>query len=364
MRELMGPRRACLAALGLTLAVGCGAKTGLLVPDGGVDAPPDAAVPPDAGACPDQPVPLVRRNVQTVLMIDRSGSMGTTWDGRPGGIGLPTRWELARATAAAVLPAYEDRLLLGAKLFPSGLGCAIEGGLDVEPQPNGVDDILALFDTFVPEGGTPAATALELVLDDLDPDALDPTVVVLAMDGGPNCNPEVPADPETCVCTSTRAACVRAPSNCLDDPRMLDVLREGNEVRGVPSVVIGIDDPSRPDLTSYLDEMAVAGGLPRSPEEPLRFYSAREPEDLTAAFERIAEVISRCVLSVPVPPPADAVVRVTVNGEPLPRDPARADGWDWTDEARGAMGFFGRTCDLLQAGDPDIRAEVDCDPLR
>lgn len=359
-----------LAAVGL---IGCGAKTGLLVPevDAGIDAGleedagTDAGFTEDAGLCPDIPVPLVRPEVETIFLLDRSGSMGLTWDGRPSGIGLPTRWEIVRDTLASVLPPYDSQLLFGAKLFPRGVECDVGGGLDVRPQRNGVPDVLALFDRWVPEGGTPAARALENVIADVDPESVDPRVVVLAMDGGPNCNPEPSQPPETCVCTTARRACLApppdGPENCLDDVRMLSVIREAYEAQGVPVVVIGIDDPTRPDLSDFLDEMALAGGFPRPMSEERRFYNAREPEDLGIAFGEIAELISRCVLSVPNPPPEGAEVTVRVDGEVLPRDGSHMNGWDWTDEARGAMGFFGPTCDALLGGDPDITAEIVCD---
>jgi hypothetical protein len=358
-------------ALGLA-AAGCGAKTGLHVPepdagtDAGLDAGVDAGPPePDAGTCPDVPVALVRREVETVFLLDRSGSMSLSWDGRPGGVGLPDRWSIVRDTLATVLPPYDGDLRIGAKLFPDGVDCELDRGLDVRPQRDGVAPLLELFDRFVPEGGTPAAPAIQAVLDDLDPGSPNPRVFVIAMDGGPNCNddPGVPAD--VCVCTGVRRACLApppdGPQSCLDAERTLEVVRAANEERGTPVVVVGIDDPTRPDLSRFLDEMAVAGGLPRPAGADRRFYSARQPEDLAAAFEQIAELISRCVLSVPNPPPEGATVTVQVDGAPLPRDPTRAEGWDWTDEARGAMAFYGATCDALRDGDPMITAEVVCE---
>jgi len=366
--------RALTPLLVATVALGCGAKTGLLIPDAevsfdaGMDAGVDAALP-DAGFdanCPDVPVPLIRREVETVFVFDRSGSMSLTWDGRPGGVGLPTRWEIVQSTLASVLPPYDDQLLLGAKIFPRGVECDVGGGLDVRPRRNNVDPILELFDVWVPEGGTPAARALQNVLADLDPGSLNPRVIVIAMDGGPNCNddPGVPAD--TCVCTSARRACLAPPPDgpqaCLDAIRTLDVVRDAYEAQGVPVVVIGIDDPTRPDLSDFLDEMAVAGGLPRSMDAERRFYNAREPEDLEVAFGQIAELISRCVLSVPSPPPEGSEVVVRVEDEILPRDPAHLEGWDWSDESRGAMAFFGQACDDLQAGEVEITAELICNP--
>lgn len=357
------------------LATGCGAKTGLLIPDAdtstdaGMDAGVDAGTPPDAGfdaACPDLPVSLERSEVETVLLIDRSGSMSLSWEGLPGGTGLPSRWEIVRDTLASVLPPHDRQLALGAKIFPNGTECNVRGGLDVRPRVGAVGDILALFDRWVPEGGTPTARALQNTLADLDAASDVPRVIVVAMDGGPNCNEDTGVPPDMCVCTGPRRSCLApapdGPQACLDSAATLEIVRQAYEEQGVPVVVIGIDDPSRPDLSDFLDEMAIAGGWPRPVGEERRFYNAREPEDLGSAFGDIAELISRCVLVAPDPPPEGSTVVVRLAGELVEQDPAHIDGWDWTDEARGAMAFFGPACDRLRDGDPPVEADIICAP--
>jgi hypothetical protein len=218
-----------------------------------------------------------------------------------------------------------------------------------------------MFDRWQPEGGTPTAAAIRqtfLV------EATGPRVVVATVDGGPNCNddPGVPAD--ECVCTAPRRACLApppdGPRSCLDAAATLDVVRESYEVRGVPVIVVGIDDPSRPDLSDFLDEMAVAGGWPRPIGSARRFFNAQEPEDLAVAFGEIAGLVARCVFEVTVPPPADAVVVVRVNGESVTMDPDHGNGWDFASGERDAIAFFGPSCDAVRSGDAVVTADITC----
>ena len=374
---LLGVKTAVVVMLGAA-SLGCGAKTGLEVPDASsepdapiaMDAPmPDVPEIPDTGPdapdvpCPDVPVPLSRTDVETVFVMDGSGSMGWTWDGLPSGAGLPSRWQIVRDTLAEVLPPFERRIAVGAKVFPDDGECLVTGGLDVMPRVGAVPEVLAMFDRWTPEGGTPTAMAIRHTL---DVPADGPRVIVATLDGGPNCNPDpgVPAD--MCICTGPPRQCLApppsGPQNCLDAIATLDVVRESYEERGVPVVVVGIDDPSRPDLSDFLDEMAIAGGWPRPPGSERRFFNAREPEDLGTAFGEIAELVSRCVFDTATPPPEGATVAVYVDGEPVPQDTSHMNGWDWTDRDRGAIAFFGPLCDRLRTEDPDVTADILCSP--
>ncbi len=362
-----GAMRPSVALLLSLAALGCGAKTGLLLPDASapadaarpMDAPPDAPPRLDA-SCPDLPVALRRTDVETIFLLDGSGSMGWTWDGQPFGAGLPSRWMIVHDTLASVLPPVDRRLAIGAKIFPDSGACDVYSGLDVAPHVGGTGAVLALFDHWHPEGGTPTAVAL---LQTLAAPSDAPRVVVVTTDGAPNCNEDPGVPPDECVCTGPRRDCLApppdGPEQCLDAAATLSVVREAY-AGGTPVVVVGIDDPTRPDLSDFLDEMAIAGGWPRPVGEGRRFYSARAPGDLGAAFTQITALVSRCVFSVASPPPADATVVVRVDGTVVPPDPTHADGWDWTDRGRGALTFFGASCDALGTGDPHVTARVMC----
>jgi len=365
--------------LALVLASGCGARTGLEIPEFSMDAglgrdtetrdvsdrsdvpvfldvPDVPDVAPDVTACPPMPVVLVRTDVETVFLIDGSGSMGTTWEGLPGGGGLPTRWEIVRDTLGSVLPPFDAQLAIGGKIFPDDGECRVDVGFDVPPHLGATSELLALFDRWIPEGGTPTAEALRRVLE--IPSA-SPRVVIATLDGGPNCNPDAGVPPDTCVCTSTRRACLRDAGACLDAAGTLDVVRMAYDELDVPVVVVGIDDPTRPDLSDFLDDMAVAGGWPLPPGGR-RFYNAREPDDLRVAFAEIADIIARCVYIAPVPPPEDAAVEVRLDGVPIARDPSHMGGWDWSSRVAGALTLFGAECDAVRARDVEVTAEIVC----
>jgi len=352
-----------LASL-LAALPGCGAKTGLLIPDADMDASIDA--PADAGRdapCPDLPIPLTRTDVRTVFVLDRSGSMGWTWDGLPGGSGPPTRWEIVRDTLASVLPPFDRQLACGAMLFPDGASCDLGPGLDVVPHVGGTAEVLALFDRWIPEGGTPTAEAIRQSLLSLQAGPRGPAIMVLTTDGAPNCSDDPGAPPETCICTSVRRACLSPPPDgprtCLDLGTR-EVVRHSYEDRGVPVVIVGIDDPSRPDFSDFLDELAIAGGWPRPAGSPRRFYDARAPEDLRVAFTEIANLIARCLFVASVVPPDGATLDVSVGGRPVRQDPSHVDGWDWTDRAQGALAIFGPTCDAIRVEDQPVTARVLC----
>lgn len=346
-----------------TLVPGCGAKTGLLIPDAEVpiDAPRDAGL--DA-RCPDVPIELRRPEVETTFVIDGSGSMAFTWDGLPGGVGLPSRWEIVRDTFAEVLPPFDSQIAIGAKIFPDGPGCEVSSDLEIRPHLRASGELLDLFGRWTPEGGTPTADALRRTLIALPRDPEIVRVIVATLDGGPNCNEDTGVPPETCICTGPRRACLQPPPEgpraCLDAERTLEVTRQAYEERGIPVVVVGIDDPSRPELSAFLDEMAIAGGWARPEGSGRRFYIAREPEDLRVAFGEIVELISRCVFVAPAPPPEGAIVEVRIGGMPVPRDTRHVDGWDWTDRAAGALAFFGPTCDALRISDDVVTANLIC----
>jgi hypothetical protein len=268
---------------------------------------------------------------------------------------------IVRDTLAMVLPPVDRQLSVGAKIFPDDGDCAVTSGLDVAPHVGATDDVLALFDRWRPEGGTPTAMALRRTL---AVPSTGPRVIVATMDGGPNCNDDPGVPPEECVCTGPRRSCLAPPPDgarqCLDAAATLDVARESYELHGTPVIVVGIDDPSRPDLSDFLDELALAGGWPRPAGADRRFFSAREPDDLRVAFGEITELVSRCVFVVATPPPADATVAVQVGGAPVARDTSHMNGWDWTDRDRGALAFFGPSCDALRTGGTTVTADIIC----
>lgn len=389
----VGPRGAFALTLSLAAlaASGCGAKTGLTIPDAdvepdagmdaGVDAGPDAG--PDAAVCVPDELALERRGAQILFTIDRSNSMGRTLDDMDPEPGEPSRWELVQEVLDEVLSEADPELLeVGAKFYPQRdipmmatpeQACSVDPGIDLRPAPNNADRLLRFFDTTEPNGGTPTAAALGEVRDFFErrPALNVPRFVVLATDGGPNCNPMPDIGPPMCTCTGQPAQCdPRDPPlgvgefasyNCLDEGPTLDVVERLFEELSIPVYVIGIDDPTRPDLADVLDRMAVTGGRPR--DEDLggrRFYSVRRPDDLRGALTTITESISNCVFSVEPAPSADASVSVTIDGLRVARDRTRTEGWDFTTPDRDELTLFGGACARATATEGEVLAVVEC----
>ncbi|MEZ4410336.1 MAG: vWA domain-containing protein [Polyangiales bacterium] len=371
--------RGALSATALSLAaLGCGAKTGLLVPDVVAvdDATVDVADVTDAPDVVDRPVvrgcvpgqfQLLGRAADLVLVIDRSGSMNQGLGGARG----TSRWRLLRDALAATLPVYQDTINVGALFYPED-GAASRSAactfpnvpeVDVSPARGNAPRVLQVFDDTRPGGATPTASALLRAYTWIvrHPDPLRARYIVLATDGGPNCNTAL--DARTCVCVGGGRGCRGDATQCLDDLRAVDTVRQiaGNAVAQVPTYVLGISGDDDPAYEATLTSMAIAGGRPnRSASGAPTYYDARQPEDLSRAFRAIQNAIARCTFIAPTRPADTDVVTLTMNGATIARDTTRSSGWDWTDRAAGEITLFGAACPASDAPPAPVTATVEC----
>ncbi|MFW5921185.1 MAG: vWA domain-containing protein [Polyangiales bacterium] len=348
---------------------GCGARTGLPIPDASEDAGPDA---PDA--CMPRPLELGPRRAEVMFVVDRSGSMARALDFTLPDPDGPTRWDLLRDALRMSLREADETMRIGAEQFPQAipegvtdpppeLTCGIHRPIDMPIGSGDVDDLLRLLDETDPRGGTPTAPAIGLTREHLLSRRTDlPQFMVLATDGAPNCNPDTGVPMDECVCSATPDDCLDpryGPYNCLDDDRVIAELDAAREA-GIPTFVVGIPDETRPDLVAVLDRMAVAGGRAREGADD-RFYSVQSPEELTEAFASIADSISRCIYVVRPRPDPDEPLTVRVAGMAVERDGSHTEGWDLTNTERGEITLYGSTCRLASAPGVEVTAEVPCD---
>lgn len=403
------PLRSSFVLFATSLALSaCGAKTGLRVPEASMDSSmdatrdvvdvqdaPDALDVPDVrdvvedevAACVPGRFALDRRGAEIMFVIDRSNSMAFSLEGATNPGMLPTRWQVLRDALQMVLPMFERTVSFGAKFYPQVVApnnpdlmanCTSAPGIDLAPALGNSTPLINFFRTTRPGGGTPTHDGLRQASQYLRarPGRGSARYIVLATDGGPNCNAMPPVPHTSCVCTSSDPNACRAdprvgPFNCLDDARTVALIREiatpaDPALLAIPVYVVGLDGSmmSREDLLGVLDAMAVAGTRPR-PAMPgeRRYYSVRRPEDLQSAFQTIVAPLARCAYVTPSRPDNPDEIDIEVNGRLVPRDATRNEGWDWTDASFGEITFFGAACTQASATNATVSARVGCRDL-
>lgn len=396
------------ASVAALVFAGCGAKTGLRVPDVEVledatidrpdtidvadvrDVPDTFDVPdvPDVQACVPGRFDLERRGAEVMFVIDRSNSMAFSLDGAVGVPMAQQRWTVLNNALARVLPMYDRTVSFGAKFYPQPIApgntdvdenCTSRPGIDLEPALGNGPSLLRFFTTTRPGGGTPTHDGLQQASTYLRSRTNRGAAryIVLATDGGPNCNPRNSVPASRCVCTSSDPnACRGNPMlgiyNCLDDLRTVALVRDiaSPSTPGTPAIpvyVVGLDGSMtmRPDLLAVLDEMANAGGRPRPIVNPgdRAYYSVRNPGDLERAFDTIVAPLARCAFVTPSRPTNPDEIDVEINGRTIARDTMRAEGWDWTDRDFGELTFYGMACAQASTANVRVSARVGCRDL-
>jgi hypothetical protein len=309
-------------------------------------------------------IPLSRARVDVVLLLDRSGSMQQPID--EDDPESATRWEALTLALAQALASVDPEIDVGAKLYPDETPdgsfdpaalCSASPRLTIAPSPASVGRIVErMRSAMPPRGGTPTAEAISVALTELSGSRLSRHAIVLVTDGAPNCNAALEGQ-LTCVCSTDPRKCAGAANGllCLDDARTLDTIDRA-AAAGVPVIVVGIDDPSRPELGDVLDRMAIAGGHPRPEGSGRRFHSARSAAELEAALALIGSGLGACTF---VPDGAGVLggdIVLEIGGMPVPQSPT--EGWTLAPIATNAIELHGTYCELALRPDRQVVARI------
>jgi hypothetical protein len=272
--------------------------------------------------------------------------------------GVLSRWDTLRDALFQTITPLDNQLAMGAKFFPevnpggqapADQACRTDVGVPLAPALGNVSQIIDVFDTTVPNGGTPTAEALRLAAQYLSGTRGVARTMILATDGAPNCNGDL--DKDTCTCTSATGICAGRQGgefNCLDDARSISTINDIFQTMKIPVFVIGIGSTERPEFLQVLDNMAVAGGRPRATTP--KHYNVQSAADLKAALTSIGDSIAKCTYLTPSAPTDPNAISVEINGKSIPRDPTHMNGWDWVDQAFGELAFFGPACAAASGG--------------
>jgi hypothetical protein len=319
---------------------------------------PDGPPPPDApGLCGNQLHEVIVDAPNLYFVLDRSGSMAAP---APGG----TRYEAVRDASIDLVRKLGMLVNVGAALFPKETrsdGCEA-GGQVMSVQPGTPVDAVSGNDGATtkafasatksePVGGTPTAATLE-ALDSKLSALPGRTIVLLATDGGPNCNGEATCDADQCM-TNIEGECPREVGNCCEPngpagPWMcVDGEATVSAVAAlaaldVPVYVIGI--PGSEIYADVLDEMAIVGKVPK-PGPPF-YYRVDDLSALGEVLGSIASVVVSCEFTLPEAPPEEGMTNVYLDAQVLAQDPTH--GWTW--EGDTVIVLHGDACARLKAG--------------
>ena len=163
-----------------------------------LDGPPDGAV-----ACTPGRFTLDLAIAQLMFVIDRSGSMAFSLDGKQpdrfGNLppGVLSRWDTLRDALFQTITPFDNELAMGAKFYPeesppgpspADEACRTDVGVGIAPARGNVKDIINVFDTTDPNGGTPTAEAIRLAAQYIAGTRGVARTMIVATDGAPNCN--------------------------------------------------------------------------------------------------------------------------------------------------------------------------------
>jgi hypothetical protein len=314
----------------------------------------------DGGFCDCVDVPLFTDPPNLYFVLDRSGSMADE-----------DKWDTVRVTVGRVLREIGPRANFGAAQFPTPdtSSACVPGSeiMSVRPgdPPTGADGPTTTFLLTVtrppPYGGTPTAATLTALLPKIKAYP-GKTFVILATDGGPNCNASAQCDATQCIDNIEGApgcppngppnCCESAPKSCLDAQPSVDAVA-AYKATGIPVYVIGI--PGSAPYATVLDNLAEAGGTAQATSPKYFAVDTASSNDLLATLKKVAaKIVATCDFKLTAPPADPGLVNVYFDEQPVPQ----ANNWTI---AGDTVTLLGATCDRVKNGDVlDVRIITGC----
>jgi hypothetical protein len=330
----------------------------------------DCGVGPDGGVCACADEPLAIDPPTLYFALDRSGSMTEL-----------NKWNTVRNVLETVAIQLGGRAAFGAAVFPDPKadGCAVGSQVFAPAVGDGLNGIAgpidhSLFYTLsliAASGGTPTAATLQALLPELKA-IKGKTYVVLATDGGPNCDANASCNASMCTlniesasgCTPTGTNCCSPQAMagspqlaCLDAQPTIDAVTAIANA-GIPVYVVGV--PGSEPYAQLLDALATAGGTARSSEPLYYAVSTADEQALFSAISKIAaKVTGSCTLMLDKAPPDASLVNVFLNGSAIPQ--SGANGWTLSGTT---VTILGASCQAILDGDVlDVRVVAGCPTL-
>jgi hypothetical protein len=250
-----------------------------------------------------------------LIVLDHSGSMMETINGM-------SKWALASTAIKQTTTQYQSQIRFGLSMFSSVTQC--DPGMNYVPV--GDSTAMAIGTALPPTAdgrGTPIGGALHIAAGNaglMDPTRAD--FVMLVTDGKENCG-----------------------GNPVDEVKAM-------AMANIKTFVVGFG--ADVDATT-LNNMAVYGGTARNTTP--RYYQADDQMSLNAAFASIAAGAVGCDFKLSMAPPDPNKITVYVNGQMIPRDPAKHVGWDFNSPTYDRITLYGSVCDAV-ANNPGAQVQI------
>ncbi|MGC4093645.1 MAG: vWA domain-containing protein [Polyangiaceae bacterium] len=316
------------------------------------------------------------KTVNMMLVIDRSGSMANGLDGTE--TGVPSKWDGLQQALAQALPTVQSDINFGMIAYPSTAAasaasgdlvkaCEVDSGTAAVAVPittgaAAVASISSKLKSSPPAGGTPTAEALRAAyVYFTSGEGLTKAgdkYVLLATDGGPNCNSANTCDNDATKCTlyidspakASKTSCNGYGLTCLDADNVLTQIKALAD-KGIQTFVVGV--PGTEAYAQYLDQFAEAGGrVNPTAGATTKYYKVEASggvKGLVDVFSTITtQLVRSCDIKLDSTPPDRSKVNVAIDCKVVPQTD---DSWalDDTNPDQPMLLLKGQTCMNIQA---------------